>query len=256
MNITSRLSLLLSVLLCVVVFYFGTTAYGFQITVLTEDFAPFNYVENGKVTGFTTEIVQELIKRTGIGIERDKILLWPWKRAYKTALEKENVLLFTTTRTPERDKLFKWVGPIYPREQWIFKLKSRMDIQVNNFEEAREYKVVEVENSANFLSFIKHGFVPEKNLIIVNTWNSKINMLLANRVELASFIPLEMAFRLRQLGKSYTLVEKQFLASGDFEYYLSFSRRTPDSIVNRFQKAYENMKQEGLYSDILNKYMK
>jgi len=52
------------------------------LKVLTEDFAPFNYVENDMITGFTVEIVEELIKKAGVSIERGKILLWPWKRAY------------------------------------------------------------------------------------------------------------------------------------------------------------------------------
>lgn len=80
-----------------------------ELNVLTENFVPFNYMENNEITGFTAEIVDILLEKTGIQPWRGKILLWPWKRAYQTALEEDNVLLFTTTRTPERETLFKWV---------------------------------------------------------------------------------------------------------------------------------------------------
>ncbi len=229
--------------------------YALEIKVLTEDYAPFNYMENGKLTGFTTKIVELLLKKTEIQSVRGKILLWPWKRAYQTALEKGNVLLFTTTRTPEREDLFKWVGPIYPREQWIFKLKERTDIQVDSLEDAQQYTIVDVEDSANYQFLLKHGFEPGKNLLTTNTWDSKIKMLLAGRVELASYIPLELAYRLRQIGKNYDLVEPLFLASGDLWYYLAFSTGTPDEVVDRFQQALDAMKHDGTYDALLETHM-
>ncbi len=227
-----------------------------ELKVLTEDLIPFNYMENNKVTGFTTELVENLLEKTGIQPERGKILLWPWKRAYQTALEEKNVLLFTTTRTPERENLFKWVGPIYPRQQWMFRLRERPNIRVNTLEESKRFKIVVVENSANHQFFIKHGFESGKNLIITNTWNSKINMLVAERADLASYIPLEIGFRLKQIGRKSDLVEKLFLVSGDLQYYLSFSRKTPDDIVKRFQSELDAMKKHGAYQKILDKYTK
>ncbi len=227
-----------------------------ELKVLTEDLVPFNFMENNEVTGFTTEIVERLLEKTKIKPERGKILLWPWKRAYQTALEEKNVLLFTTTRTPEREKLFKWVGPIYPRQQWIFKLVERSDIRIDSLDESKRYKIVEVENSANYQFFVKHGFEPGKNLMTTNTWKSKINMLIAGRVDLASYIPLELGFRLKQIGKKHALVEKLFLVSGDLQYYLAFSRETPDDIVKRFQGELDAMKKDGTYNKLLDKYTK
>ncbi len=243
-------------LFCFLLLFLTAPASGFELKVITEDFAPFNYVEKGAVTGFTTEIVRTLIEKTGVRIARDKILFWPWKRAYQAALSEENVLLFTTTRTPKREALFKWVGPIYPRQQWMFRLGSRTDIKARDLESARRYKVAEVEDSANYQTFVKNGFVPGKNLVLVNTWNSKINMLLAGRVDMASFLPLEFAHRMRLLGKEFNMLERMFLVSGEFKYFLAFSRGTPDSAVTAFQQAYDGMKADGSYDRILKKYMK
>ena len=242
--------------LCFLVSLCVTDLYAIELNVLTEDFAPFNYIENGKITGFSTEIVDRLLEKTGFQPVRGKTLLWPWKRAYQTALEEDNVMLFTTTRTPEREDLFKWVGPLYPREQWIFKLKERTDIKISSLEEAKRYRIVDVKNSANYQFLLKHGFEAGKNLITTNTWDSKIKMLMGGRVELASYIPLELAYRLRQIGKKYDKVEPLFLASGDLWYYVAFSKGTPDEIVNRFQQVLNTMKQDGTYNALLKKYMK
>ena len=234
---------------------FGAGLYAGELKVLTEDFAPFNYMEKGELTGFTTEIVETLLEKTKTRPARGKILIWPWKRAYQTALEEENVLLFTTTRTPEREDLFKWVGPIYPREQWMFKLKERTDIKADTLEETKNYKIVTVKDSANHKFLIKHGF-PGTNLFTTNTWDSKIKMLLGGRADLAPYIPLELSYRLRRIGKRYDMVEPLFLASGDLLYYLAFSKGTSDGVVVRFQQALSVMKQDGTYDALLKKYMK
>jgi ABC-type amino acid transport substrate-binding protein len=84
----------------------------------------------------------------------------------------------------------------------------------------------------------------------------KIKMLLAGRVDLALYIKLDIAYNLRQIGKTYDMVEPLFLASGDLWYYLAFSKGTSDEVVEQFQQALDEMKQDGAYDALLEKYMK
>ncbi len=244
------------VFICLLVVFCSTDLYALELQVLTEDFVPFNYMENGKITGFTVEIVEMLLDKTEIQPEGGKILMFPWKRAYKMALEGDNVLLFTTTRTTEREDLFRWVGPIYPREQWIFKLKKRKDIQIDSLEDAKRYTIVATRESANHKFLIKHGFELGKNLYTTGRWDTKIKLLLAGRVDLASYIPLELAYRLRQIGKEYDMVDPLFVASGELWYPLAFSKEISDEVVEQFQHALDAMKQDGTYDALLEKYMK
>lgn len=230
--------------------------YAFKLMVITEDYIPFNYLDNDKVSGFTTEIVQLLINETRVEIEGNKIHLWPWKRAYQAAIENNNILLFTTTRTPQRENMFKWVGPIYPREQWMFKLASRNEVKVDNLEQAKNYMIAVVPESANHQYFLKNGFKEQINLSLVNSWQSKLKMLLAGRVDLVSYIPIEAAYRLKQLGEDYGKLNKLFLISGEYQYYLAFSKEVPDDLIIQFQKAYDELKKNGLYDQILEKYLK
>lgn len=41
-----------------------------------------------------------------------EIRIYPWSRAYVTALEEENSAAFMTVRSKKRENLFKWVGPL------------------------------------------------------------------------------------------------------------------------------------------------
>ena len=71
-----------------------------ELTVAAEDFAPFGYEDkNGKIVGISTEIVEHLLKDTGI---KGNIDLYPWARAYEMALTQKNVLLYTVIKNKEK----------------------------------------------------------------------------------------------------------------------------------------------------------
>lgn len=226
------------------------------LKVLTEEMPPFNYVEEGKVTGFSVKIVEQLIATTGVCIERDKILFWPWKRAYQAALEETNVMLFTTTRSPAREDLFKWVGPLYPREQVLFKLKANKGIHISSPEDAQKYKVLATNKSANYEFLIENGFESGKNLVTVNKVDSKIKMFLSGRADIAFFLPIEIAYHLKQRNLSYQTVEKLPVGQGRLYYYLAFNKGVSDETITTFQNALDIMKANGTYATILSDYMK
>ncbi len=79
------------------------------LKIYTEAYPPLNFAEKGKVTGLATEVVRELMKRTGTGAD---IQLVTWEEGYKAVMEKPNVALFSVAMTAQRKSLLQWVGPI------------------------------------------------------------------------------------------------------------------------------------------------
>ena len=75
-----------------------------ELTILTENLPPLNYVENGVLVGPSVEIVKEIQKKVG---SLEPIQVYPWSRAYKMALENKNVVLFGMTYTKVRHDNFK-----------------------------------------------------------------------------------------------------------------------------------------------------
>ncbi|POZ63844.1 hypothetical protein [Chromobacterium alticapitis] len=75
---------------------------------LTDNDAPFNLPDaHGGVTGISSEMV--MFRRAGIDY---RIEMQPWARAYNLAQIDPRACLFSTTRTPGREKLFVWIGPL------------------------------------------------------------------------------------------------------------------------------------------------
>ena len=82
-------------------------SWAIDIEIYTENWPPLNFENGGKITGFTTDIVREIQRRTKI---KGEIKLLPWKRAYFNALNKKNALIYSIVRNPQREGLFRWVG--------------------------------------------------------------------------------------------------------------------------------------------------
>lgn len=99
------------------------------MTAYTEELPPLNYQDGGQVSGFATELLQTVMQQAGYSVD---IQLMPWARAYRLVMEGPDRIIYSITRTPQREPLFHWVGPISPRQIKLYRLNSRSDIQINS----------------------------------------------------------------------------------------------------------------------------
>ncbi len=241
-------------ILILIAFLIGLTVLGKaeEIFVVTEDYPPYNFEKEGKITGFSTEIVNELIKRVGI---KSKLDIYPWKRAYDLALREKNILIFTITRSEQREKLFKWVGPIASRKIFLYRLKDRIDIKIRNLEDLKEYVTGVVPDDAVGQYLQNIGFEVGQHLERVPTERINVKKLFMKRIDLVGNTELNMAYLVKNLGFEFYQVEKTFELPHGGDYYLAFSKKTSDTIVNSFQQALGQIKQEGTYKKIKLKYL-
>jgi len=89
------------------------------LMLTTEEYPPFNMLDEHtkKPIGITTDKVVELMHRAH---EPFTITSYPWSRAYQMALQMANTCVFSTSRTPEREALFTWIGPLAQSDWAIF----------------------------------------------------------------------------------------------------------------------------------------
>src|ERR1017187_2909507 len=106
-------------LIAVVVFLTLANASSAAITLTTEEYPPFNMTDSRTklLTGISVDKVAELMRRAH---EPNTISIYPWPRAYQMALETGDTCFFSTTRTPEREALFTWIGPLVHNDWAIF----------------------------------------------------------------------------------------------------------------------------------------
>lgn len=215
------------------------------IRIYTEDSPPANYLENGKPAGMAVEIVKEILSRLG---EEVQIEFVPWARGYGTTLKWPNVALFSTTRLPQRESLFKWVGPLYV-QQWGFYAKKGTTIRIQSFEEAKKVASIGTYRDDAKEQFLKkQGFT---NLVSTNRNTSNINHLLNGNIELWVSSDFNMPYLAKQAGVNPEQLEHVYTFR-TVENYIAFSSGTRDEIVNAWQQAFDSMMSDGTFRRIVN----
>ncbi|GAB3186473.1 substrate-binding periplasmic protein [Hydrogenophaga aquatica] len=224
------------------------------IRILTEEYPPFNYTDKGKVTGLATEVVQAVLKEIGI---EGQIQSLPWARAYETAQNSENVLLYAVHRSKEREKLFKWIGPIMPTNFYLFAWKSR-NLHVSDLRQAQTLQIGTVNQDIGEQFLIQQGFLPGRNLQSSGKYEQNYEKLKLGRIDLWVMNELSAYHIARQSGDDPSRVLQKVLfipeLSGNGNY-MAFGLKTSDALVERFRKGLETIKKNGTYDALQRKWL-
>jgi len=222
----------------------------FALTLMTEDYPPYNYSDRyGKPAGISVDIVKTIIKKTG---DIDNITILPWARSYKYIQERKGQVLFVMTRTPQREKMFKWVGPV-ATNKWVLFTNSSSNISLNSLEEAKnsKYTIGTYKDDACEVFLKNKGF---SNLDSQNDDNLNVKKLMKNRINLWIVGEYQGILKAKRIDKGFKL--KKVLDVETTELYIAFSRDISDEIVKRWQKELDLMKKDGRYQKILDMHLK
>jgi polar amino acid transport system substrate-binding protein len=96
------------------------TAADTGFTLLAESNPPLSYTQGGKATGENVKVLTTLFKRAGIPV---RFQIESWDKAFDSAKKEERHGVFTAIRTPDRESMFQWVGPI-STTRWVFLAKK------------------------------------------------------------------------------------------------------------------------------------
>lgn len=86
-----------------------------QVALFTPHDPPHNMQRQGRVVGISTELVEEMFRRAGISYS---LTFSTWPRAFQSARDQPGNCAFSMARLPEREALFRWIGPI-GRSEWV-----------------------------------------------------------------------------------------------------------------------------------------
>ena len=95
------------------------------LELVTLQYPPYEYNENGEIRGIAVDIVKEVFKRMGQPIS---IKLYPWARALQMVKTGRADAIFTAFKNPEREKF-----AIYSNEVLILQTVSLFTLKHKNF---------------------------------------------------------------------------------------------------------------------------
>jgi polar amino acid transport system substrate-binding protein len=224
----------------------GTAAAGPrpQLVIGTEISPPSVIMDQGKLVGFSTDKVREIMARAGIDYQ---IEIWPFKRAYLLAQTRADVCIYSLTRLPEREALFKWIGPTHESDWTLFGRAGR-DYKVNKLEDARKYHIGAYFGDVRGDTLSADGYIVET----VHERLSNPRKLLVDRIDLWAS-SLRMGGNLiAENGWSGQIVP--VLTFKRTELYIACHLSVPDALVVKMNAALRAMNSEGVSAAIERKY--
>ncbi len=243
MNHSIRIAALLCLLLC-------TQAQAEQYQVVTEEWAPYNYLQNKQIAGMASEIVRAIMALTGDDFE---ILLLPSMRTTHTLQTRPKTIMYSLFRTTAREPLYQWVGPIVEESIHAYQL-ANTPTPVNSLAQLLRAPKITTRQA---------GLVPEalqakdfNNLDkSTNTSQQLYRMLLAGRTDIiVGDTDAGVAYYSRQLHIAPGTLRKVPIELYHAALYIAFSRDCDAKLLARWADALERLRHSGELKRIQNKY--
>jgi polar amino acid transport system substrate-binding protein len=224
------------------VFLLSGTAQAETLKLLTEEYPPYNFSENGAVKGASVEQAELMMK--ALDTEYSLEIL-PWARALSLTENQPWTCVFTTGHDDERDKRFKWVEPLLA-DHMVMVRKAESGVNPANIEEAKRFTIgtQREDFSANFLK--KHNFPKIDLAPDIETTEKK---LLSGRIDL--MMTSEKTFEtMRDQGQP---LESVLVLEGKL-YGFACNLALPDELIAKMQTQLDALIADGSQDRIYAKY--
>ncbi len=219
-----------------------------KLQMMTEEYPPVTFMQDGKPAGFVTDMVREITSRLNIA---DNINLTSWKNAYNMALVHPNVVIFSMDRTEAREDLFQWVGPVGQNSAILF-AKKGSGISVESMDQAKTIPSIATTTQWWTEQNLKAaGFA---NLVSSPDPIENVRQLMDGEVQLSIFTDVTIPEIARNAGYSMDDLEPVFAVEQNY-FYIGMSKGTTPEMIEKWQSTLNEMKQDGTFEEIYRNYL-
>ncbi len=233
-----------------------------NLILMTESFPPFSFEENGEMKGISVELAEKMLRIAGSRLTRKDIRQMPWARAYRDALETENTVLFLINRNPVREKLFKWVGPVAQLPiKYVLIAKKERRIRITSPDDLKKYRIGVVFNDLGEQLTAEMG-IENENIDPVSSGEINLLKLNRNRIDLWNYEANVAKWLITHFGFKMEDYEVVYILKKELPTYFAFHRDTTDKIIQKFQRALDELRKtppgsrESELDKIVKKYIK
>ncbi|WP_332852838.1 substrate-binding periplasmic protein [Duganella sp. S19_KUP01_CR8] len=215
-----------------------------SLTLVTEHAPPASMQGQEGVTGRETDKVREMMARTGTTYT---VELLPWKRAFVMARQQPATCVYSTSRTEEREKLFKWIGPTDEAE-WVLWGRADHEFPLKTLEDARHLRI------GTYIGDARDEYLRSRGFHVEPVSNDLANpqKVLLKRIDLWA-----VGMRNGSPGPSqYDWADKvvPLLVFNRVKVYLACNPSVPDELVAQLNAALAEMRRDGTMTRLERKY--
>lgn len=219
------------------------SATSLPLRIITVDEPPANYLVNEVLQGYSTDIVRAVLQQLNVN---PSIEVLPEDQALHIADTRPNVLLFTFSRTPEREDNYVWLLPVLRKRWQLFVPVAHLhDIRaVEDFPVLHKIGVVRGD--------VRERFLQQQSLRnLVTTSSPKQALIMLQQQQLDAIASSQM--EVDMLWQQLDLPGVKPAAAVSFGYsdaYLLFSTGTDPELIAQWQKAISQLRQQGVLRKI------
>lgn len=227
-----------------------TVARADEYQVVTEEWAPYNYLQNKRLTGMATEIVQAIMAQTGDDFAMQVL---PSMRAAHVLQSRPKTIMFSMFRTAQREALYQWVGPIVEETIHPYQLAAARQ-PLDTLEQLQRAPQITTRHAGLLPDTLQaRGFT---NLDRSATSSQQLYlMLLAGRTDIiAGDTDAGVAYYSHQLNIVPGTLRQIPVELYRSSLYIAFSRDCDERLVRRWAEALEQLRQSGELQRIQHRY--
>lgn len=215
-----------------------------EFQVVTGELAPYTFTENGELSGFVVEIVQDVINR--VGFPHD-ILVEPWKRALVNSHARR--ITFPLIRSADREADYTWIAPL-ASDGSAFVVRAKDPTNYTSMDDFKGLRIGVLLGARTTTILEELGFT---HIEPVSTTEQNVKKLLAGRIDAWFESELMVQFTLKKMGIGDDQVTIAFRRP-KAPMYIVASPDIPESVIAAWRSAIDAMKADGTYQKILEKY--
>jgi polar amino acid transport system substrate-binding protein len=215
-----------------------------HLHLTTESAPPSAILKDGKVIGHATEKIELMMRRAGVSVD---IAMLPWQRAYGLALKRPDTCVYDTTRTPEREALFKWVGPV-AQSDWVLFGTVERGIKLDKLDDARPYRI------ATYLGDASEHYLRTRGFSVDSVASDALNpvKLVSKRVDLWAATPVRAAMLMERSNTAGQIMP--LLVYNKVLLWLACNPAVPTALIDQFNTILDDMRRDGSAKAIDERY--
>ncbi len=221
------------------------------LRVLTEDLPTLNYMHDGRIVGYATELTSAALTAAGLSAQ---IELLPWSRALKLAETRANTVLYSVARTPDREPDFIWIANLGPRYIHIYALGKRTDLHINSAQDLLRYRLGVVQGMAS-TGLLREMLGSDSNFDVTTSQESNMKKLFLGRVDVIVALDWSAAHYAKAVGESPEQLRSVFLLDKRHELWVAMNRDSNPDLVEALRKGFDNVMATPLPNQLRAKYM-
>jgi polar amino acid transport system substrate-binding protein len=131
-----------------------------RTTFLTEEYPPLNTGADGTVEGIAPDLLRAVFGQINLTLREDQLRLTAWPDAYRTALERNETVVFSTARTPDRENFFQWAGPVARLQYVVLADRNRTVVG----DDLARYRIATIRDDSA-ATYLRDAGVPESAVL-------------------------------------------------------------------------------------------